>query len=205
MFGQPWNLGPIRISAEIRWAGCHGYIAGKNGGKSWLSGLDVVQFIRNYADHARPLTSLTGNAEFSWTPEQQESFDKLKSLITSSPILVSPNPELPYRVEADASEGAIGAVLSSRQGEKWHPVAYISKAMSPTERNYEIYDKELFAIVYALEKWRPYLLGAKHSVEILTDHQNLTYFRQPQKLNRRQARWYSELAQYDFTLTHRPG
>ena len=162
------------------------------------------QFICNYADHTCPLTSLTGNAEFSWIPEQQESFNKPKSLITSSPILVSPNPKLPYRVEANASEGGIGAVLSSKQGEKWHPVAYISKAMSPAEQNYEIYNKELFAIVYVLGKWRPYLFGAKHSVEILTDHQNLTYFWQPQKLNCHQARWYLELAQYDFTLTHCP-
>jgi transposase InsO family protein len=116
-----------------------------------------------------------------------------------------PNHDDPYRVEADSSEGALGAILSQKQDEHWKPIAYISKALTETERNYEIYDKELYAIIFALAQWRHYLMAANHVVEILTDHQNLTYFRQPQKLNRRQARWVTELSLYDFTLVHRPG
>jgi hypothetical protein len=94
-----------------------------------------------------------------------------------------PNHDDPYRVEADSSEGALGAILSQKQGEYWKPVSYISKALTETERNYEIYDKELYAIIFALAQWRHYLMSAQHVIEILTDHQNLTYFRQPQKLN----------------------
>ncbi len=74
-----------------------------------------------------------------------------------------------------------------------------------TERNYEIYDKELLAIMLALDEWRHYLMGAAQDFEIWTDHQNLQYFQKPQKLNRRQARWVTELAEYHFSLHHKPG
>ncbi|KAJ3013722.1 hypothetical protein NUW54_g1509 [Trametes sanguinea] len=92
-----------------------------------------------------------------------------------------------------------------RQDGVWHPVAFLSKAMSSTERNYEIYDKELLAIMTALDEFRHYLMGAAQPFEIWTDHKNLEYYRKPQKLNRRQARWVSELANYQFTLHHKPG
>ena len=99
----------------------------------------------------------------------------------------------------------MGGVLSQLIDDKWHPVAYRSQSLSPVERNYEIHDRELLAIMRALEDWRPYLLGAMHPFEIWTDHQNLTYFKKAQKLNRRQACWHTELQEYDFTLIHKPG
>jgi len=72
--------------------------------------------------------------------------------------------------------------------------------MSSTERNYEIYDKELLAIVEALDKWQQYLLDAVEKFEVWTDHENLKYFKEPHKLNGQQARWYLKLQDYDFTL-----
>ena len=163
------------------------------------------RFIKDYGRIAKPLTGLTGNAEWTWGVEQQMAFEHLKKNITTSPTLVIPTDEDPYRVECDASDFAIGAVLSQKQEGKWHPVAYLSKAMNATERNYEIYDKELLAIMTSLDEWRHYLMGARHEFEIFTDHKNLEYFRKPQKLNRRQARWVTELADYHFTLHHKPG
>jgi len=77
--------------------------------------------------------------------------------------------------------------------------------MSPAERNYEIYDKELLAIVEALDKWQQYLLDAVEKFEVWTDHENLKYFKEPHKLNGRQARWYLKLQDYDFILRHIPG
>jgi len=77
--------------------------------------------------------------------------------------------------------------------------------MQPAERNYEIYDKELLAIVEALTKWRQYLLDAKEPFEVWMDHENLKYFREPHKLNRRQTQWYLKLQDYNFTLKHIPG
>ncbi|SJL16482.1 uncharacterized protein ARMOST_20008 [Armillaria ostoyae] len=120
-------------------------------------------------------------------------------------ILAIPNRTGRFRVKADVSNGAVGAVLSQEQEGRWRPVAFMSKALTVTERNYEIYDKELLAIMLALSEWRHYLMGALEDVEIWTDHQNLQYFRKPQKLNRRQARWVTELAEYHFVLKHKPG
>jgi len=86
--------------------------------------------------------------------------------------------------------------------EKWRPVAFISKSLSDTERNYEIHDKEMLAVVRCLEAWRHFLEGTVVKFEIWTDHKNLKYFMKAQKLNRRQARWALYLSRFDFTLKH---
>ena len=88
---------------------------------------------------------------------------------------------------------------------KWKPVAFLSKTLNKTERNYQIYDKEMLAVMLALDEWRQYLLGAKLPFEIWTDHKNLEYFQQPQKLNWRQARWTSKMQEYKFTMHHKLG
>ena len=110
-----------------------------------------------------------------------------------------------FRVEADASNYAVGAVLSQEQDGIYYPIAFLSKTLNAAERNYEIYDKEILAIMIAVEEWRHYLLGTKEPFNIWTDHQNLTYFREAKKLNRRQARWFTELPDYYFVFTHKPG
>jgi len=104
-------------------------------------------------------------------------------------------------VKTDAS-GAIGGVLSQEQDGKWKPIAFLSRMMQLVERNYEIYDKELLAIVEALTKWRQYLLDTKEPFEVWMDHENLEYFRESHKLNGRQAWWYLKLQDYDFILKH---
>ena len=96
-------------------------------------------------------------------------------------------------MEMDALRYTIGGVLSQEQEEKWKPIAFLSKTMQPAERNYEIYDKKLLAIVEALTKWRQYLLDAMESFEVWTDYENLKYFQEPHKLNGQQARWYLKL------------
>jgi hypothetical protein len=80
-----------------------------------------------------------------------------------------------------------------------------SKSLLETERNYEIHDKEMLAIMQALDEWRHFLEGAPHKVEIWTDHKNLEYFMSAKKLNRRQARWSLTMARFDFVMHHRPG
>ena len=87
----------------------------------------------------------------------------------------------------------------------WRLVAFISKSLSDTERNYEIYDKKMLAIVRCLEAWRHFLEGTVVKFEIWTDHENLEYFMKVQKLNRRQARWALYLSRFDFVLKHIPG
>ena len=123
----------------------------------------------------------------------------------TAPILQMLADDKPFWVEVDASDYAIGAVLSQQTDNKWHLVAYMSKALSETKHNYEIYDKEILAIMLVLDEWQQYLMGVRQKFKIWTDHQNLQYFWQPQKLNCQQACWITELAEYNFVLMHKPG
>ena len=88
---------------------------------------------------------------------------------------------------------------------KWRLVAFLSKSLNKTERNYKIHDKEMLVIIRGLESWRHLLEAAQFKFEIWTDHKNLEYFMKMQKFNRRQARWTLYLSQFDFTLKHVPG
>ena len=105
-------------------------------------------------------------------------------------------------METNTSENTIGGVLSQEQEGEWRPIAFLSRIMQQAERNYKIYNKELLAIVEVLAKWRQYLLDVKELFEIWMDYKNLKYFREPHKLNRRQARWYLKLQDYDFILQY---
>ena len=110
-----------------------------------------------------------------------------------------PSDEGQLRIEVDALDFAMGGILSQQQTEGvWRPIAFISKS-------HEIYDKEMLAVMYAFYEWSHYLKGVKILTEVLTDHQNLTYFKKPQNLNRRQARWVMDLQEYDFVIKYRPG
>jgi hypothetical protein len=117
-----------------------------------------------------------------------------------------PDHTRPFQIETDASKYATGAVLTQldTNGNR-HPISFISKTFSPTERNYEIYDRELLAIIRALEEWRHYIQGSAHTTMVLSDHKNLTYYRDAKKLNRRQARWSLHLSEFDVKLIHTPG
>jgi len=104
-------------------------------------------------------------------------------------MLVVPDIDKEMRVEADASEYATGGVLSMKyEDEKWRLVAFISKLLNEVERNYEIHDREMLAIIRCLDEWRHLLEGAQSKFEIWSDHKNLEYFMSSQKLNHRQAR-----------------
>jgi hypothetical protein len=165
------------------------------------------RFIQGFSEIARPLHDLTKKgAPWTWNAEHRTAFWRLKERITSSPVLIFPSDDKPYKLEADSSNFATGAILS-QEGEdgKWHPVAFMSKSLNEVERNYDIHDMEMLAIIRALEEWRHYLEGTKHTFQIWTDHKNLEYFMTAKKLNRRQARWSLFLSRFDFSLHHRPG
>ena len=163
------------------------------------------RFIKDFAKVAHPLHALTGNDPWSWGPEQSAAFEQIKRTITTAPVLAIPNDDDLFKIECDASDFAIGAVLSQKQNDIWKPIAFLSKSLSPAERNYEIWDKEMLSVITSLKEWRHFLLGSKQTFEIHNNHRNLEYFRQPQNLNPRQARWYLRLCDYDFTLLHKPG
>lgn len=165
------------------------------------------RFILNYSTICEPLNNLLRkNTKFVWSVKVDEAFNKIKQLLISAPILIHPNQDLPFIVETDASDYGLGCVLSQANNEGfWQPCAYYSRSFSPAERNYDIFDKEMLAIVTALKVWRHYLEGAKHPFIVYTDHKNIEYFKSAKSLNRRHARWALMFTQFEFTITYRPG
>ncbi len=131
----------------------------------------------------------------------------------SCPVLTQPDFNKPFFLQTDASAYGVGAILSQEgehhavasQKPKLHPIAYYSATFTPTEWNYDIYERELLAIMKALTHWRHYLGWTKTPFTILTDHANLQYWKAPQKLNRCMARWHADLQEYDFIIKHIPG
>ena len=135
-------------------------------------------FIKGFLAVARPLNNLTcKDTPWTWGKEEQHAFNTLKQCITEDPILRQPQLEKQFKLEVDASGYTIGAVLMQRQEDgKCHPVGFYSTTLNDAERNYNIYDKELLAVVKSLENWRPYLAGPPHKIIIYTDHMNLQYW-----------------------------
>jgi len=165
------------------------------------------RFIEGFASIARPLHDMVRkDQKWIWTEKQEKVFRELKERFTKEPVLAALDLDKKMRMEVDASDYATGGVLSMECEDKlWRLVAFLSKSLNETERNYEIHDKEMLAIIRGLENWRHLLEGACFKFEIWTDHKNLEYFMKAQKLNRRQARWALYLSRFDFTLKHVPG
>jgi hypothetical protein len=121
-------------------------------------------------------------------------------------VLAHPFLTDPFELEVDTSGFAMGAVLLQKKEDgKKHPIAYYSKTLSAAERNYDVYDLELLAIVNALDHWRPYLAGSPHKIIIYSDHQNLLYWKEPHKISRRVAREVLMLSEYNFEIRHIKG
>src|SRR5690606_7642633 len=144
--------------------------------------------------------------DFESNATANPAFDTLKQPFTSAAVLAYHDPENPCAVATDASDYVCSAILSQPDKDgHLHPVAFHSKKMSPAECNYEIYDKELLAIIQAFRVFRQYLEGAKYRIRIITDHKNLQYFMETKQLTRRQARWALLLGSFDFEIEYRPG
>jgi hypothetical protein len=165
------------------------------------------RFIRKYLDVVKPLNDLfKKDTVFHWNEEAQKAFDNLKKQFTKQPVLMMPDMTRAFQIESDASKFAYGAVITQTDSNgARHPVAFLSKTFTPTERCYKIYDRELMGIVKSLEEWRHYVQGSPFTTTVLSDHRNLTYFRKPQRLNDRQARWSLVLSEYGINLIHTPG
>lgn len=165
------------------------------------------RFIRDYSKIIAPLTRLTKkDTAFAWTEECEASFQSLKTAFTTAPVLAPFDWEKDVVLETDASDYVSAGVLSQVGDDGvLRPVAFFSKKHSPTECNYEIYDKELMAIIRCFEEWRPELEGAPSPISVITDHRNLEYFTTTKLLNRRQARWSEYLSRFNFRITYRPG
>jgi hypothetical protein len=172
------------------------------------------RFVDGYSQVVSPLTgmlkgSVNGKKEgpFEWGEDAEQAFRKLIKKFTTAPMLVYFDPARRTRIETDASAFAIAAIISQLIEEtgQWHPVAYWSRKLIAAEQNYETHDQELLVIVEAFKRWRHYVAGSPHAIEVITDHRNLTGFSKMKQLNGRQARWAMLLSAYDFIITHRAG
>lgn len=164
------------------------------------------RFIKGFSAIVKPISDLLSKkVNWNWTNIEEQAFHDIKTAMTTAPILQLPNPELPFTVTTDASDYAVGAVLTQKFPDTKfdHPIAYHSRKLKPSEVNYPAWAKELLAIVEALRIWRFYLDGQKFT--IITDHQALTHFNNQPKLSRHQARWLEVMQEFDYDLVYKPG
>ena len=162
------------------------------------------KFIQGYAKLASPLVRLTKKDEpFNWTSECEESFTVLKNKLAGPEIMAYPRDDAEYILDTDASDIAIGAVLSQIQDGREKVISYGSRALNKAEKNYCITDKELLALRHFVEYYRQYLMGQKFLVR--TDHQALVWLFKLKEPKARIARWLEILSVYNFEVQHRPG
>jgi transposase InsO family protein/predicted aspartyl protease len=162
------------------------------------------RFVKDFAKVAAPLHAIARkNQKFQWTDEAQKSFDALKEAMTTAPILAMPTDLDDYTLDTDASDFAIGAVLSQKQEGVERVIAYASRSLDRREQNYCVTRKELLAVVHFLKYFKQYLLGRHFTVR--TDHAALTWLRRTPDPIGQQARWLEQMEEFDFVVLHRAG
>ncbi|KAL3211628.1 hypothetical protein MRX96_051994 [Rhipicephalus microplus] len=162
------------------------------------------RFIPRYALVSEPLSRLTRkDTAFQWSAEQNESFAALKAKLTCEPVLQLYDPNAETELHTDASTKGLAAMLLQRKGGEWHLVYCVSKKTTDAESNYHSSELELMAIVWAVDRLRPLLLGI--SFTIVTDCQALVYLNAQRTLKPQIARWYDLTQEFTFTIKHRPG
>lgn len=162
------------------------------------------RFVPNFSTVISPLTSLTRkNVKFHWDSNCEKAFQTVKEHLIKAPVLSCPNFNLPFVVQCDASDFGLGAVLSQVQNGEEHVISYLSRSLTKNERKYSTTEKECLAVIFAVEKLRPYLEGTKFTV--VTDHYSLKWLNSIKDPVGRIARWALRLQQYDFDIVHRKG
>jgi hypothetical protein len=188
---------PEKVEAIIKWSELRNVAEVKS-----FMGLVgyYIRFIVGFSKIAHPITSLQRKEEkFQWTKECEKRFQRLKQLLTSTPILRIADPNVDFMVCTDACKEGLGGVLS----QNGFVIYYESRKMKEDEKNYATHDLELAAIVHTLRKWRHYLMGRRF--ELRTYHSGLKYLFDHPTLNARQSRWLEFLCEYDFEIKHIKG
>ena len=158
------------------------------------------KFVEGFSKIAAPLTKLTRkDVKYDLVDAYQQSFEELKSRLTSAPVLALPNGRDGFVVYSDASQQGLGCVLMQNN----MVIAYASRQLKKHEENYPTHDLELAAVVFALKIWRHYLYGVP--CRIFTDHKSLQYIFTQKELNLRQRRWLELIKDYDCTIEYHPG
>ncbi|UYV70538.1 hypothetical protein LAZ67_7003442, partial [Cordylochernes scorpioides] len=163
------------------------------------------RFIKNFSKISKPLTCLTEkDKKFVIGPAEMEAFETLKKKLTEEPILAHFNPDARIEIHTDASIVGLGAVLMQPDNDGFlHPIHYLSRTTSKHESKYGISELECLAIVWALQKLRPYIFGREFKV--VTDHSALTWLANVRDPCSRLTRWGLKLMEHDFEIVHRAG
>lgn len=163
------------------------------------------RFISNFSTVVYPVTEvLSTKRKFNWTTEAQDSFNQIKTLLTSAPVLTNPDFNKKFYLHCDASDVGIGAVLvqyDENCDEK--PIGFMSKKLSTAQRNYSVTERECLAALEAIKKFRCYL--EMQEFEVITDHSSLVWLMKQPDLTGRLARWVFKLQGYKFSVSHRKG
>jgi len=163
------------------------------------------KFIKDYSLLALPLTELTKEKNaWVWGTEQQHSFEALKEALCTAPVLLIPNPALPYTLNCDACKYAVGGTLQQDHGNGLQPVAYLSRKLKAAELNWDTREKEFFALVECCRHWRHYLHN-EHPFKLLTDHDSLKYHKTMPNISGKIARWIEKMSEHDYTIDFIPG
>ncbi|CAN6547371.1 unnamed protein product [Malus baccata var. baccata] len=162
------------------------------------------RFIKDFSKVAQPLCRLLQkDVAFEFTKECTASFNQLKELLTTAPIIVPPDWSLPFEFMCDASDYVLGAVLGQRKDKKPHVIYYASRTLNDAQLNYSATEKELFAVVFALDKFRSYLIGTK--VIVFTDHAALKYLLTKKEAKPRLIHWMLLLQEFDIEIRDKKG
>lgn len=169
------------------------------------------RFIYDFATFSAPITDLlkepktpkSPKVKFVWTAEAEDSFQKLKLALSSAPVLATPNFDLPFVIQTDASDVGLAGVLVQGSGEEERVIAYMSQKFTSAQRKYSTTERECLAVLAAIEHFRPYIEGAHFTV--ITDHASLVWLQNLKNPNGRLGRWILRLQQYTFKLLHRKG
>lgn len=174
--------------------------------KSFLGLLGYYRkFIRDFAKLTQPMTKkLKGNNQSIIIDDEfKETFETCKTLLSNDPILQYPDFTKPFTLTTDASNFAIGAVLSQGAVNSDKPVCFASRTLSTAETNYSTIEKEMLAIIWAVQYFRPYLFGKRFT--IVTDHKPLTWLMNFKQPNSKIIRWRLQLQEYDFEVVYKKG
>ena len=165
------------------------------------------QFIMNFSDVVAPLTDLLKkDRKFMWTPDCDDAFQMLKVILSSSPLLAAPNFDKPFKLAVDASNLGIGAVLIQDDCDNVErPVSYYSKKFNKAQLNYSVIEKELLALILALQFYNVYVSPSDDKVVVYTDHHPLKYLNKFQNKNQRLTRWSLLLQEYNLEMIHVKG
>jgi hypothetical protein len=162
------------------------------------------RFIKDFSKNARPLCRLLQKeVPFHFDEDCRKAFESLKELLTSAPIIQPPDWNRPFELMCDASDFALGAVLGQRVGKTPHVIYYASRTLNDAQLNYSTTEKELLAVIFALEKFRSYLIGTK--VTVFSDHAALKYLLAKKEAKPRLIRWILLLQEFDLEIKDKKG